>query len=56
MNKMRRDEIKNSLQIDLRFLCAVGNPTTNLLLGDRRSNQKETYRAESKPKGTLLAK
>ena len=42
MNKMRRDKIKNSLQIDLHFLCAVGNPTTNLLLGGRRSNQKET--------------
>ena len=44
MNKMRRDKIKNSLQIDLHFLSAVGNPTINLLLGGRRSNQKETYR------------
>ena len=31
---MRRDRMKNSLQIDLHSLCEAGNPPTTLLLGD----------------------
>ena len=39
INNITRDKIKNSLQIDLHFLCvAVGNPATNLLSGDDVQN------------------
>lgn len=57
INHIRRDKIKNGLLRHLHFLyVVVGNPGTNLLLGDDVQNQKETHRAKSKPKGKLSVK